>query len=159
MNTETDAHDTPSQLVALAGSIGVGLLLGSGKALHRSGPVGLLLGYSIVSTVVVAMIFVLAELSATAPTSGSYVRHATMWVDKSLGFATGWNLAYGGAVGIPGEIVACYVLVEFWNTTLSPAIFVTIFGLAILFSNLVAVRVFGEIGESSPIVVLQCFHI
>lgn len=107
---------------------------------------GLLLGYVLVSTVVIAMIFSLAELSATAPTSGSYIRHSSMFVDKSLGFATGWNLAYGSAISIPGEIVACYILVQFW-TNMGPALFVTIFGLAILFTNLLMVRIYGEIGE------------
>lgn len=35
------------QMIALAGTIGTGLFLGSGKAIARSGPLGAFLGYSV----------------------------------------------------------------------------------------------------------------
>jgi len=133
-------------MLALAGAIGTGLFLSSGKALVRAGPVGLLLGYILTSSVVIAMMLCLGELSALAPTSGSYVRHATMFVDQGLGFSIGWNLAVGSAISIPGELVSCYVLIQYWTQdTLSPAIFISIFGVLILLTNLVSIRGYGEV--------------
>lgn len=41
------------------------------------------------------MMLSLGELCALSPTSGSYIRHATMFVDQGLGFSVGWNLAVG----------------------------------------------------------------
>jgi amino acid transporter len=39
-------------MIALGGAVGTGLIIGSGTALRRGGPLGLLLGYSFVGYVV-----------------------------------------------------------------------------------------------------------
>jgi amino acid transporter len=39
-------------MIALGGAVGTGLIIGSGTALRRGGPLGLLLGYSFVGCVV-----------------------------------------------------------------------------------------------------------
>lgn len=38
-------------MIALGGAVGTGLIIGSGTALRRGGPLGLLLGYSFVGYV------------------------------------------------------------------------------------------------------------
>lgn len=40
-------HQRHIQMIALAGTIGTGLFLSSGKAIARSGPLGAFLGYSV----------------------------------------------------------------------------------------------------------------
>lgn len=41
----------PNHLLQIAGTIGTGLFLGSGSALHGAGPLGALLAYALVGTV------------------------------------------------------------------------------------------------------------
>jgi amino acid transporter len=76
-------------MIALAGAIGTGLFLGSGKSIRRAGPVGTLLGYSVVGVLVMSVMGCLAEMSALAPISGAFVRHAEFFVDPALSFAIG----------------------------------------------------------------------
>ena len=47
-NIDTDACPSSSQI---AGTLGTGLFLGSGKALREAGPLGALLSYALVGTV------------------------------------------------------------------------------------------------------------
>lgn len=76
--------------------------------------------------------------------SGAIIRHAEYFVDPALSFATGWNSVYGTMVSLPAELVAAAVIVEFWNQT-SSAVWITVFGLLVVTSNLFFVRIYGEL--------------
>jgi amino acid transporter len=45
----------------------------SGAALRNGGPVGLLLGYAVMGTVVYSMVVALGEMTTLFPVSGSFV--------------------------------------------------------------------------------------
>jgi amino acid transporter len=49
-------------MIALAGTIGTGLFLGSGKAIADGGPLGALLGYTLVGILVSGVVMSIAEL-------------------------------------------------------------------------------------------------
>jgi amino acid transporter len=49
-------------MIAVAGTIGTGLFLGSGAALVNGGPVGFFLGYGIVGCLVGMMMYCLGEM-------------------------------------------------------------------------------------------------
>ncbi|EHK98491.1 putative proline-specific permease [Glarea lozoyensis 74030] len=133
------------QMIALAGTIGTGLFLGSGKALARGGPLGALMGYSFVGVLVTGVVISIAELSALVPLSGAIIRHAEYFVDPALSFAQGWNSIYSSLVSLPAEIVAAAVIVEFWTQAVNSAVWITIFGILLVISNLLFVRVYGEL--------------
>ncbi|KAG7441730.1 uncharacterized protein BT62DRAFT_1042308 [Guyanagaster necrorhizus] len=132
------------QMIALAGTIGTGLFLGSGKAIARGGPVGALLGYAFVGVLVSCVVFCQAELAALVPLSGAIVRHAEYFFDPALSFAMGWNYVYSNCVGLPAEITAGAVLIQFW-TTISNGVWITLLGILLIISNLLFVRVYGEL--------------
>lgn len=123
-------------MISLAGAIGTGLFLGSGKAIVRGGPLGALLGYLFVGILVVAPVFSIAEMSALVPLSGGIIRHAEYFFDPAMSFANGWNQVYSQMVSLPAEIVAAAVIVNFWNDSISNAVWITIFGLLLLASNI-----------------------
>ncbi|PCG99117.1 Amino acid/polyamine transporter I [Penicillium occitanis (nom. inval.)] len=137
-------HQRHIQMIALAGTIGTGLFLGSGRAIARSGPLGAFLGYSIMGGVAGAVTLAIGEMGTLMPLSGGIVRYAEYFVDPALAFANGYNLVYSYLVSIPAEIVAAAVLVQFWSD-LNSAIWITIFGLLMLCTALVFVRVYGEL--------------
>ena len=91
-----------------------GLFLGSGRALATGGPVGVFLGYLFTGILVSGVVISIAEMSALVPLSGSIIRQAEYFFDPALSFAQGWNTVYNYSVGIPAEIVAAGVLIEFW---------------------------------------------
>nr|OQO23832.1 hypothetical protein B0A51_09776 [Rachicladosporium sp. CCFEE 5018] len=133
------------QMIALAGTIGTGLFLGSGKAITRGGPLGAFLGYLFVGFLVTAPVLSIAEMSALVPLSGGIIRHAEYFFDPALAFANGWNQVYSYMVSLPAEIVAAAVIVNFWNESVSNAVWIVIFGLLLVASNIYLVRVYGEL--------------
>lgn len=92
-----------------------------------------------------APVFSIAELSALVPLSGGVIRHAEYFVDPALSFANGWNAIYSYMVSLPAEIVAAAVIVQFWNDVISPGVWITVFGLLLILSNIILVRIYGEL--------------
>ena len=77
--------------IAIGGAAGTGLFLGSGTALAHGGPLGSLLAYCVVATILHAVMTGLGEMAAFMPVAGSFTVFATRFVDRSLGFAMGWT--------------------------------------------------------------------
>jgi amino acid transporter len=96
-------HQRHIQMIALAGTIGTGLFLGSGKAIARSGPLGAFLGYSFVGLAVSSVVCAVGEMGALVPLNGGVVRYAEYFFDPALSFANGWNQVYSYTVSIPAE--------------------------------------------------------
>ena len=132
------------QMIALAGTIGTGLFLGCGQALATSGPLGTLLGFSVTGSIACAVVMAIGEMGALLPLTGGYVRYSECFLDPSASFAQGWNMVYSYLVAIPAELVAVAVLMEFWSS-LNSAVWITVFGVIMLASTLLFVRVYGEL--------------
>ncbi|KAJ5217305.1 amino acid permease [Penicillium chermesinum] len=132
------------QMIALAGTIGTGLFLGSGRALANAGPAGIFMGYLFMGFLISGVTLSIGELSALVPLSGGVIRPAAYFVDPALSFAQGWNVTYQYLISIPAEISAAAVIVQFW-VTINNAIWVTVFSVVLFVSNLFLVRIYGEI--------------
>lgn len=76
-------------MIAIAGTIGTGLFLGSGKALANGGPVGCLLGYGIVGLLVGLMMYALGEMMVYDPSASGFIEFAARYIDPAAGFAMG----------------------------------------------------------------------
>ncbi|CAP91587.1 Dicarboxylic amino acid permease [Penicillium chrysogenum] len=132
------------QMIALAGTIGTGLFLATGKSLARGGPLSMLLAYSIVGMLICCVVFSVAELSALAPLSGGIIRHAEWFVDPALAFAQGWNSVYANAILLPAEMVACAVIIDFWSDA-NHAVWICVLGALLVISNMLLVSIYGEL--------------
>ncbi|OSX57087.1 hypothetical protein POSPLADRAFT_1036975 [Postia placenta MAD-698-R-SB12] len=73
-----------------SGVVGTGLFLGSGQSLVYGGPLGALLGYSIIGSLVYCLCVSIGEMIAYLPNVGGVVGIADLYVDKAFGFALGW---------------------------------------------------------------------
>ncbi|KAL5337064.1 amino acid permease-domain-containing protein [Aspergillus crustosus] len=135
-------HQRHIQMIALASTVGTGLFLSSGRAIAHSGPLGAFLEYLVMGCVAGTVTLVTGEMGTLMPLNGGIVRYAELFVDPALAFANGYNVVYSYLVSIPAEIVAAAVLVEFWSD-LNSAIWITIFGLLMLGTAWVFVRVYG----------------
>ncbi|EGW31989.1 general amino acid permease [Spathaspora passalidarum NRRL Y-27907] len=131
-------------MIALGGSIGTGLLVGSGKALYMGGPAALLIAWGVVGTMVFCVVHALGELCVAFPVNGAFSTYATRFVDSSWGFAVGWNYAIMWLFVFPLELVAAAMCLQFWNTTINPVSWVAIFYVAIVLINLFGVKGYGE---------------
>jgi AAT family amino acid transporter len=68
------------QMIAIGGTIGTGLFLGTGKALATGGPGALLLCYAIVGGIVFMTMLSLGEMAAFVPVAGSFCTFAGRYV-------------------------------------------------------------------------------
>ncbi|KPM42523.1 Dicarboxylic amino acid permease [Neonectria ditissima] len=137
-------HQRHIQMIALAGTIGTGLFLSSGRAIVTAGPLGAFLAYSVIGVAVSSVVCGVGEMGALAPLNGGVIRYAELFCDPALAFANGWNQVYSYIVSIPAEIVAAAVIIEFW-ITINSAIWITVLGIPMIVTSLLAVRIYGEL--------------
>ena len=132
------------QLIAIGGTIGVGLFLGSAQAIHRAGP-GLLIGYAIAGVAIFFIMRALGELMLHRPVTGSFVAYAHDYVSPFAGFITGWSYWFMWVVDAMAVVTAIGIYMTYWFPAL-PQWVPALIALVILYSsNLLAVRVFGEL--------------
>jgi len=132
------------QLIALGGTIGVGLFLGSANAIHKAGP-GLLLSYAIGGIAIFFIMRALGELLTYRPVAGSFASYAEEFVGPLAGFITGWSYWFMWVVTAMAELTAIGVYVRFWSPD-TPQWLPGLIGLGVLYgTNMLAVRVYGEL--------------
>lgn len=78
-------------MMALAGIIGPGLLIGSGGALANGGPASLLIGFGVIGIVAFSIMQSLGEMTTLYPSGGAFTALGDRFVDKAFGVALGWN--------------------------------------------------------------------
>jgi len=97
------------QMIAIGGTIGTGLFLGTGKSLATGGPASMLIAYAIVGAIVFLTMLSLGEMAAFIPVAGSFCTFAGRFVDDAFGFALTWNYWFNDAVSTAADLVAVQV--------------------------------------------------
>lgn len=100
--------------ISIGSCVGTGIFLGVGGALKNGGPLGLLLGYSVIASTVVAVMIMVCELTTFLPVSGGHIRLAGRFVDPALSAAMGWNYLIGWTLIMAAELSAAAVLISYW---------------------------------------------
>lgn len=132
------------QLIAIGGTIGVGLFLGSARAIQSAGP-GLLLAYALGGAVIFFIMRALGELLTYRPVAGSFASYADEFVGPFAGFATGWSYWFMWVVTGMAELTAIGIYFHYWFPDI-PQWVPALVALTLLYgSNLLAARVFGEL--------------
>ena len=131
-------------MISLGGTIGTGLFLASGGAIHTAGPGGALVAYAVIGMMVFYLMTSLAEMAAYMPVAGSFRVYASKFVDPSFGFAIGWNYWYNWAITIAAELAAVVLIMKFWFPD-TPSFIWSAVALIIMFLiNYMSVKGFGE---------------
>ncbi|CAF4554413.1 unnamed protein product [Rotaria sp. Silwood1] len=133
------------QMIAIGGSIGTGLFVGSGSALASGGPAALILDFGIIGIMLFNVCMALGELAVTFPVSGSFAIYSSRFLDPAWGFAMGWNYALNWLVVMPLEITAAGLVINYWTTSINVGVWITIFLVALFIINLFGVRGYGEV--------------
>lgn len=133
------------QMIAIGGSIGTGLFVGSGFALATGGPAGVLLSYVLVGYSLFAVVMALGEMSVQFPISGSFNAFFSRFVDPAWGFTLGLMYSVSWLISFPSELVACSMTISYWNDSINPAVWIAIFLVGISSINLFGVKGYGEV--------------
>ncbi|KAF8066571.1 APC amino acid permease [Lyophyllum atratum] len=131
------------QMIAVGGSIGTGLFVGSGSALHAGGPAGVLIAWILMGIMLINVTQALGEMCVLYPVSGGFYTLAGRFLDPSFAFAMGWNYFLQWAVVLPLEITVAGTTVQYWHKAAEVplAAWITVFWVVI-----VIVSIFGTLG-------------
>ncbi|KAI8624737.1 amino acid permease [Xylariaceae sp. FL1651] len=132
------------QFMALSGAIGTGLFVGSGQVLSLAGPLSAFLAYLITAFNVYCVVHSLGEMATYLPLPGAVPIYAARYVDEALGFAVSWNYWWQIAIGVPIEVTASVVVVDYWPNDVPDAALITVFLFAMVILNCFPVRIYGE---------------
>lgn len=84
-----------AQMIALGGTIGTGLFVGSGQTLALGGPAFILVSYTIMTFLVYCVVTAITEVGAYLPVHGGTMSYyGYRYVSRSLGFAMGYLYWY-----------------------------------------------------------------
>lgn len=131
------------QMIAIAGTIGTGLFLGTGRSLAQGGPASMLICYSIIGFIVYVTLLLLGEMATQYPVAGSFNAYTTRFFSPSYGFALGWNYWFNDAVSVASDLTAAQLVVQFWAAEHAWVVSV-VFWAFLVSVNSVHVRAYGE---------------
>ncbi|CAM1501857.1 Fc.00g038410.m01.CDS01 [Cosmosporella sp. VM-42] len=130
-----DFKERHVSMIAVAGAIGTGLIIGSGTGLVRGGPASLLIAYAIIGAVVYFVMTAIREMATMLPSDKGFAGYATRFVDPALGYATGWNYFLKYAIVLPNNLTAAGIIIQYCRPDLNVAIFIVTFTVAIVAIN------------------------
>ena len=144
-STKRGLKSRHAQMIALGGTIGTGLFVGSGATLARGGPAFILVCYIILTILILFIITAIVEVAAHLPVPGGTMSYfGFRYVSSSLGFAMGWLYWYSLGILVPYEITAAGLVIDYWGSPVNVGVWITIFIIAIVGLNCFPVSVYGE---------------
>ncbi|OCH87655.1 amino acid permease [Obba rivulosa] len=131
-------------MISIGGVIGTGLFLGTASALRNGGPVGLLLGYCTVGSLCYCVMISLGEMAAFLPIPGGHITFAERFVDSAWSATLGFMYWYNWLIILPAELSAAAVLINYWNTTVSNAAWISMCLAVVWLINAFGAGAYGE---------------
>ncbi|KAL8946975.1 MAG: hypothetical protein Q9222_006694 [Ikaeria aurantiellina] len=134
-------------MIAIGGAIGTGLIIGTGAALAKAGPLSILISYSIVGFIVYMVMCALGEMAAYLPIQSGFTGYATRFCDPALGFSLGYTYWFKYIIVTPNQLTAAALVLQYWvpRERVNPGVFIAVFLIAIILINYLGIRFFGEI--------------
>ncbi|MEK1442026.1 amino acid permease [Limosilactobacillus fermentum] len=131
------------QMIAIGGTIGTGLFLGSGSTISKTGP-SIMLVYLTLGLFFFFMMRAIGEMFYSDPSQHTFVSFISRYLGPTVGHFTGWTYWIGLVFVCMAELTATVSYVQYWFPTI-PSWLVELVILAVLTSvNLIAARLFGE---------------
>lgn len=132
------------QMIALGGTIGVGLFLGSAATIAWTGP-SVILAYAFMGLVLYLVMRALGEMIYINPTTGSFADYATNYIHPVVGWITSWsNIFQYVIVGI-SEVIAVGTYVNYWYPNVPGWTSGLVVLVMLTLANLVSVKTFGRL--------------
>lgn len=132
------------QMIALGGTIGVGLFMGSTSTIKWTGP-SVLIAYAIAGLFLYLIMRALGEMLYVDPDTGSFSKFASEYIHPLAGYLTAWSNIFQFVVVGMSEMIAIGGYFEFWWPHL-PSWIPGLVAIAFLtLANLISVKMFGEL--------------
>ncbi len=122
-------------MVAVGGSIGTGLLLGSAAALEIAGP-GVILSFALAAFITLTVTLALGELSSMHPAAGSFGVYGDLYLNPWAGFIARAGYWAAISISIGAELVASATYLAYWFPSVPAVTWVLLFSALLLLINL-----------------------
>ncbi|GAA8477171.1 amino acid permease [Helicobacter pylori] len=145
-------------MIALGGTIGTGLFVGTGGNIASAGPLATLLAYLIGGIIVYSIVLSLGELASVYPTTGSFGDYASRFINPSTGYMVFWMYWSSWVLTVAVEYIAIGLLMQRWFPTIPVYVWVIVCIVLLFLLNFFSVKIFAT-GEFllSTIKVLAVF--
>ena len=130
-------------MVAVGGSIGTGLLLGSASAIEAAGP-AVILTFVLAACITWTVTLALGELASLHPAAGSFQLYGDLYLNEWAGFLSGTGYWAAIAISIGAEMVASATYMAFWFPNVPPIAWIAAASLLLLGVNLLSVARYGR---------------
>lgn len=130
-------------LIALAGIIGPGILIGASLAI-QNGAASFLISCVVIGLVAFCMLQALGELSTLYPTGGAFSTLGNKFVDPAFGGTVGWNYVIVWIAVLANEYNSVASILQFWGPQVPLYGYILIFWVAFLAFQFLGVKTFGE---------------
>ena len=131
------------EMIALGGTIGVGLFMGSASTLNWAGP-SVLFAYAIAGLFIFFIMRTMGEMLYLEPVTGSFASYAHKYIGPLAGYLTAWSYWFMWvAVGI-SEVTAIGIYTKFWFPDMPQWISALAGVLLVAGANITAVKLYGE---------------
>ncbi|MFB5677890.1 amino acid permease [Paenibacillus terreus] len=131
------------ELIALGGTIGVGLFMGSASTIKWAGP-SVLLAYLLAGIIIFFIMRIMGEMLIVEPVAGSFATFAHKYISPLAGFVTAWSYWFLWVTVGMAEVTAIGIYVGYWFPDIPQWIPALAGVLIIAAANLAAVRFYGE---------------
>jgi len=130
-------------MVAVGGSIGTGLLLGSAAAIEAAGP-AVILTFGLAAFITWTVTLALGELASRHPAAGSFRLYGELYLSEWAGFLSGAGYWAAIAISIGAEMVASATYMAFWFPAVPALAWIAMASLLLLGVNLLGVHHYGR---------------
>lgn len=130
-------------MVAVGGSIGTGLLLGTAAAIELAGP-AVILSFVLAAFISWTVALALGELASTHPAAGSFGVYGDLYLNQWAGFISRAGYWLAIAVSIGAEMVASATYMQLWFPSVSAVVWVFALSAFLLVTNFLSVHSYGR---------------
>jgi L-asparagine transporter-like permease len=131
-------------MVAVGGSIGTGLLLGSGAAMEVAGPAAIL-SFLVAAFINWTVAMALGELACAHPAAGSFGVYGDLYLNSFAGFIARAGYWLGLALAIGAEMIAAATYMSAWFPSMRSYLWIVVFAAVLLVINLRSVGSYGRV--------------
>ncbi len=131
-------------MIAIGGAIGTGLFLGSGSAIHLSGP-SIILSYLVVGCFCFLLMRAIGELLLSDTSKHSFLDFVKIYLGDKWEFVTGWLYWFCWISLAMADLTATGIYMRFWFPNIPQWVTPLIILICLLAANTVNVRLFGEL--------------
>jgi L-asparagine transporter-like permease len=130
-------------MVAVGGSIGTGLLLGSAAAIEVAGP-AVILTFLFAGFVTWTVTLALSDLASLHPAAGSFQLYGELYLNEWAGFLSGAGYWAAIAISIGAEMIASATYMAYWFPGVPAIVWIAVASALLLGVNLLSVGRYGR---------------